>query len=725
MLSQPRYSAKHFVTALFVMGLATGLVAQEDNAAALQAKSESAIHAANELSQQGKWRRAKQAWLNILRHHAGADYLRPRLPDIREAIFNADFWSNHRRPSEKRLISGELDTYVKSSGRIEVEYGRDNLEDFEAVGELKIHPLNFRGKHSIEIEASPSLLPMLFLCLGEDRGYRLQFGGRYRGYTMFRIEGGRETEVDDGSTRLRGRSRNTRVAKVKAVVTKTQISVTYNGRQLFKVKKTDASFGQVAFLSPAQFDSLKLSGLASNSWIEGVVDQSMQKEWTEFESAWEPPKEFAAWDVGASQNMPSPSLPEEDESMPYPDSFTDEQWKQVHWIVAMLDAGQLQRARGSLALMTDRQIPPATRKFLLAQMELRSGRIKRAIDHLEPVVARKDAAPEHRLLHARLLIPTERTEQAISAYREMLRERGDMPSLHYELAEILMLNGQAAEARRQVEASLGQFPNQSDLTTLLGQIVKVEQGPPWRRSFRKESDHFVVVSEQSQSVSTSASRELEASWKYFQERFGEISAEAGKTPVYLFSGEAGYKDYIEGIAYEAPDNTAGIYSSRLGQILVWNLASGEKIQHTLRHEALHRYLHLRLGKTPHWFNEGLAEYLAHAKVGRREWVEGSPSSYWAMVLRRYELKDLPLQEFLSQDHAAFMAKAQINYALSWAMVDYLLTSGEAEREFFDALWKILEGEIDAGTAVAEVMETVQLGELEQGFRAHLLEIQAR
>ncbi len=709
---------------LSLLYLACPGTAQDESASEARLKAEAAIQAATELSQQAKWRRAKQAWLNLLRQHAGAEYLRPYLPDIREAIFTADFWAAHRRPLERGLVAGNLETYVRSSGRVEIDYDMQQLEDFEPVGAMLLHPLYFRGKHSIEVEAAPSAVPELFFCLEEDRGYRLRIGGFNSTHQIFRLEAGKQSEMEGGLRQLRSRGREPTSVKVKVTVTRTQISVSYNGKQLFKVRKSDEAYGRFGFMASKRFTRIKMSGIASNSWMEGRVDQAMQAEWTAFESEYALPKEFLAWELGEAQAVPIPAEDAE-ARIPFPDEFNDEQWKQVRWIVAMLEAGQYHKAKLTIGLMDDQQVPPRTRQFLLAQVEMRAGRYQRAVESMRTLAAEKSAAFEHKLLLARLLVSAEQEAAALGEYQKLLKKHPEEASVQYEIAELLMLTAKTAEARAQVETGLVRFPDHADSRTLLRQIVKIEQGPPWRRSFRKESEHFLVVSELSQSLSQSVSLELEAAWQYFEERFGELPPKHGKTPVYIFSGEAGYKHYIDDIAYEAPENTAGIYSSRLGQILVWNLESAEKIEHTLRHEALHRYLHLRLGKTPHWFNEGLAEFLAHAKLGRREWVEGTPSTYWAMVLRRYELSELPLGQFMRQQHEAFMATAQINYALSWALVDFLLTKGEAEREYFDALWNLLEGEIDAGSAVERLLEERDLQALEQGFREHLREIGER
>ena len=49
--------------------------------------------AAEALVRRGDWDASRAAWLELLRAHAGADYARPRIPEIRESLRRAAFWT--------------------------------------------------------------------------------------------------------------------------------------------------------------------------------------------------------------------------------------------------------------------------------------------------------------------------------------------------------------------------------------------------------------------------------------------------------------------------------------------------------------------------------------------------------------------------------------------------------------------------------------------------------
>jgi len=218
---------------------------------------------------------------------------------------------------------------------------------------------------------------------------------------------------------------------------------------------------------------------------------------------------------------------------------------------------------------------------------------------------------------------------------------------------------------------------------------------------------------------------LDEAWECCAEFFGPLPAgalpdadaseEGNPTPhsvAYLFSGEASYLAYVDGIADAGHENTSGIYSPLLKQIAAWNQPNVENLWDTLRHEVAHRYLDLALGeRIPRWLNEGLAECFAASWNAAGEFVPGGLRERALFACDGAQLTHL--RTFLTQPEEEFLARVEVSYAQAWAVVHFLRFGSEADRETFDRLMAALRTGADPQLAIDLSIEGVDLSDLEK------------
>lgn len=143
------------------------------------------------------------------------------------------------------------------------------------------------------------------------------------------------------------------------------------------------------------------------------------------------------------------------------------------------------------------------------------------------------------------------------------------------------------------------------------------------------------------------------------------------------------------------------------------------------HEFVHYLVDHNFPRVPRWFNEGLAEYYSTFAVEGDKVYLGRPVERhvrWLRLdnqdrMRSWMSHDFSLAELLTGDVGHHGADAGGYYALSWALVHYLLSGGpERLDQTADFLFRIREGEA-ASTALKAAFD-VSLGSLEETLRAY-------
>ncbi|MFT7484590.1 MAG: tetratricopeptide (TPR) repeat protein [Candidatus Paceibacteria bacterium] len=723
-LSPP--SCMHRLYPLLILAL--GLLLQLARPAGVQAQGssssfEQAHVAATKRSQTGDWSGARKAWLELLRTHAGATYARPYLPEIRVAVRRAAFWSDHRRPDAKSLITGKLLRYSRSAGKIRVSYTPAQLADFAPIANYLLHPAHFTGTYTLEVEGTLEELSGVTLLVGMQagNGYMVKAGLNIKGALTFqnhqisRIQNGTPVLLEKAKPKEREIGRSPKRFKLKVSVSKNSIKVTYDRRAILSTSDTTIALGQFGILTPATFGVLTVDGDIGVSWIEDLIDSSVQIETLAFEKTYQEPPEFLAWEAGPVLKRSSRKLNELASQLPFPDLYTKLQRKQITRIQEWIDAGLGAQVEAEIRALPDPDFTPATRQFLLVLHALKLERYTQAVEAIEALAKLKRLEPEMQVLEAILNTRVERRDRAISLLEQLIQKRPDDPAFHAELAQLLLLGGKLDASRKRIDAGLAIAPGDVELHELRGQVAKASQGPSWSRVQRATGDFFEVAANIDSRTTRLIAREADQALAHYAQQLGALPSKNPKRKLYVFSGSQGYSKYIEGVEPANPENTLGVFSPRLKQILLWNQPELGHTMRVVRHEVMHSYTDVTLGEMPTWLSEGIAEYYAQAKQESGQWKLGLDVELHMGALKRLGLRKLSVEQLLTLSHEEFMANSQYSYPTSWALVHYLLHSTRTNRALFDELWKILEGEIDANSAVHQVFEKVNLERLDQDF----------
>ena len=719
---------------------------------AVEATFETGYARAKELAREGRWKPAWNAWLDLLRDHAGADYVRPRLPDVRESLKSASFWMGRRRPEPAELVSGRLDSYWRRKGRLRITYTPFTLGDFERQGELFVHPVRFRGPYTLTVRSDDVGLALRSFAVAMDGddlwevsiGDHVEGDRYYTPHRLVRVADGKPLIADLEQPRTRGLG-GRRKAALEIRVTKTDIRVVYDGRPILSGRKVNDAFGGFGFGTAPGFDELSVDGIVEPAWLEGLADEALQDQRRTFEASWKEPDELSPWSDGPA---PAGSWRGFGEAAGRILSGLPTRVEIPPRIVEVLEeVSELTPARAEnelRALSTD-ELTPTEREYAVGLVWAAAGRMTTALRHLDRAAQMGDPPLELEVTRARLRWKIEDHERAVTDLGRLCDQNPEDLALLVELGDLLLARGRWTEARARIEAGLEKSPTNGTLRELRDQVVKAEQGPAWQRPWIVERPRFTVVSDLNSNVCKAAAREVGRTLRFCEELFGPLpdakpgshgetgaprtdelgpADGSGGLPVYLFSGEAGYAGYVEGVEAQSPEHSYGMYSRRLQQILVWNVPSRAMLESVLRHECVHHYIEMSLGEAPPWLHEGLAEYVAAAGAGEA-WEPGAANEERLVALRANGWDTVPLEDFLFMSHGAFLENAELHYSMAWAFVDFLLGPRRTHRDFFDRLWTELSGPIDAGTAVERALGDLPIEDLEKDFREHLSRFRRR
>lgn len=708
-------------------------VSAEPDAASFASEYE----AATRLMTSRSWKAAHAAWLELLRRHAGQDHVRAKVEEIRAGLRKCAFWQVTKEPDPKKLVKGALRTFAPSSGRIELYYSAELLGDFErqengstspwrSAPTLYVHPLTFRGSYSLTLAGTAEEIARatLYVALEHGKGYAVQIGApgevTFVYHQILRLDGGEPRVVERVTPAAPAKKKPGKPKPIQAVVKVDSKAITfsYDGRAVARVENEDKTLGRFGLAVNGEFGVLEVSGTVEPSWIDGLQDAFVQSARESFEKSYVDPPELAPWTDGRSASTVEERMRRLRE-VPLPGQFLPGQVTLIEEVRALRRNGRAREAVTRLDALRG-LLPEDARMLLLALSEVEAQRPARALERLDDYDDLVGLSTNLRFLQAHLLGTVERESEAIEVLNRLAAEDATEPLVPHELTQHLIATGRFEEARATLERGAAASQPLTEFAELRAQLVKATLGPDWKQSFKQSSERFAVASDLDNESCRAAVRELDEALVKCGEWFGALAAPPAPTKVYLFSGKATYEGYVRGISNEGLANTLGAYSVGLDQIMAWNSSDREQLLRTLRHECVHRYLDLALGKVPPWLDEGLAEYLVASKVSARKWVEGAPNEPALIVLGDGAVPLAPLDTFLRLDPGAFMQRAQAHYPQAWAFVHFLRRGNDPQASALLArLWKALAEPTDALSAVEHALEGVDIAALEQRFSAHL------
>ncbi|MCR9247413.1 MAG: tetratricopeptide repeat protein [bacterium] len=714
------------------------------------------------------WGNAKSRLAALLDTHEGADYVRYARSELIDLHRRITFESTYEPPEPDDLISGKLVSYDPKSGRIKLIYTRETMQDFAdpngpgpepkkqrprrgrkrpgtlptfELPELKaptgyrprIHPALFR---SCKIEVTGARYTSTELLTGiqgdelhrtvageplQDLGFA---GSRYVPTVVVHQDGGQRTELFRNNwlpknAKKKGRSRwpMKRGAKYKIVlsVTPKSLNLRINRKSVCKERWREPVVGKIG-ITDKSFDQLTLTGQVEPAWIHGLLDGHRQTARNEFASRYEPEQQLPAWVFTTPKVTADTSA--DSRQRYYPGKERPKDLEAVRDALNELGKGNSTRVLFRMIAWQKGAVPALVREYLKSYAYMVAGSFQKAIRLGERVVAADPEFGDGRIVLGRSYLALRRHEDAERQFREVLRLRPNSAGAHSDLAMALVRQRQAAAARKVIGDAISRGLSDERLQEIRRVVDRIIDGPAFGKSFTVTTKHYRITSDIDEAVCKNAGKVLENALPFYRQLLGDVEFEPEQRfQVYLFSGEQGYKRYLDGLKLRIPIHTAGVYSPELQQLLIWNLAAREDMLRTIRHEGFHQYFDMLTGDAPVWLNEGLAEYfeVSRFKLGRPSAGIVQPRHVRALRLIRPSSRG-SIEEFLKITPRRFYGpRAALNYSKSWAMVRYLRSGTPTIRAVFDRLVRALIAGKSRDEALAEALENIDMERLSKGF----------
>ncbi|MCZ6786450.1 MAG: DUF1570 domain-containing protein [Planctomycetota bacterium] len=645
------------------------------------------------------WERGKRELQKLLSEYAERDFVRSRRDDIAALMKKCVFRLRFPKPRPDKLVSGELFSCKLSTGKIRVRYTpRTMMGDFVRNRSAYIHESRFRGPHSIVLQGK---MERLAVCSDEKRQYLILLEEDICGIVKMR---GKAHEI------LQRAKRPAAAAPFVVSVREREITVATHGKVFLRAPKQADEWGFLVLFSNC-FESVVIDGLMEPAWLQGRVDKEEQKQLASFERVYRHDQYLPKWLFAAERSAdPRPAV----DVQGWP-SMSLEQHAVAAQVLLHFDKREFDTGERILLTKGD-VLPPAVRSFLLGESYVARNRFEEA--HTAYAEARKGAAgflgPAAR--DAVVLERMHRYEEALEACQTVLAKAPTNAKLQVlRMALLLKLDrlGEARSAARQAER---QGVASRDFQKLRRLIELAAQGPTWPRTYEHKSIKYHIVSDIDEATCERAAGLLEEAYQLFASTFEHPPAGARRYRVLLFSGEAGYKRHVRDLDMGVMQHTAGLYTPRLRQLLIWNLPKRKAMMQVIQHEGFHQYIHTLMYDPPRWFNEGLAVYVESARNAR------DLDRPHAAALKALEHSTVSLKDYFKLTPRQFYAqeKSGVHYAQAWALVHFLRHSTKENRELFQRMWDTCKRVRSPDEAMRQAFEGVDLDKLDEEFRRHIV-----
>lgn len=616
--------------------------------------------------ERGSWGRAEKLLEELLERHAEAPFARRRQLEIVELARRAAFGKEVGDLKLASLVSGDLQRWDAKSGDFSILYTPDRMADFDQRrfrdGTLSAHPAVFVDTLSIEIEFDDGAI------VGSS-GPRIVLG--VGSDEQFLVCFGEPAPASAYASRYTPpQILRTVDGKTESVDSHDKPAPAYEKRGSLKV--TVGSGGVTAYRDGKRILQAKRS--VRESGVVAFMD-------------------IAKWSRIRLQGRIQPSWPQ-----------------------GRIDTA-LQARREDFETRFDPELELP--EWLFAPLE---GAPASSAGSAAPEAAGAAFAARFQALAKEEAVPNRAARRRV--FEQLAREFPSVAGAWIGLISAQLLAGELDAARASCDAAQAAGVPADDLEELPELIAKARSGPSFARSFVHESANYVVKSDIDQATCVAASKVLEESYRSYRQRLAPVpGVEKKRFAVFLFAGEAGYHDYAARTLGATPESTAGVYSSHLKQLLIWNLPDRAAMFRTVRHEGFHQYLDRLVEEPPIWFNEGLAEYYELADLFGGEWKEGQRNDDHLAVLRASPEEWVALPKLFALDHDDFYgARSRRHYAQSWLVIHWLRQGPKPAKERFDRLWNALTSGSAPAAALAAAFPPAEIATIEQELKAYLREL---
>lgn len=627
------------------------------------------------------------------------------------------FWASYAPPPPGALVSGVLEEWVPRTGDIALVYGADTMADFATIDQgVLVHPLTFRGDHGISLRG-PSLSSQgvrLLVAANAHASYRVSFGagigtGEPALVEVHRLGTAASDRVGEA---VPSPLRAGEPFRVGVRVSATGLRVLVDGKTLLQVDKDAAQVGQVG-LWPTAFAEVRIEGKASSAWLDGRCDQHQRAARTRFDATFDLRSIVPDWLLAAPVTEAAADAAN-GEPASYPCELGSEHADAVAECVRLLEEQQWDACLQRTASANAGTLPVPAVVWLRALAFAGKRDFGAATLCAGDVLRQAPDFVRARELLARLAWGAGDRRQALAQARQLVRDHPDYVDAVAALITFELCVGDRAAAFALQASARDRGLRSPELERIGGMLAKADRGPDWRRRFIYRSPHYEVASDIDHKTCIDVANTMEESLATVCTELGGDLRRVGSGRVFVFAGESGYRAYLDDVSGTVPIHTAGLYSTALRQLLLWQTADRDRMLQTARHEGVHQYLDLVLPEPPRWFDEGLAQYyeMASARGGRV-----GAASWRTASLRRLEGRALvPLAQFLAWNAAQFYAQPELAYGQSWALVCMLREGGHARRALLEDIFGALADGTPAADVVARLLPPERMRELDGELR---------
>ncbi len=652
-----------------------------------------------------EWSRAEAAMRAVLKEHEGNVMAFGHIDEIEETLRLCMFRQEHGMPTPEQIFGAPVKRFDRHSRKVTLEFDLPSGSQWKKTGELNLFDVRFEGSFTLGFSGSQKRIFGVLICYDVEKkgGYVMTSGSAIEGYQTMRSEFVRVGETGDRKTLATKTPPTTSLSRVEFVVQRQggAFTVKRNGKSLLKARDSKYSSGYFAALGGISEISLKAR--VDRHWMRGRVGDLLAANYAEWtKTKWKRDKDLPGWlarGPAAFQNEPLTQWPSDlplgrrKELNRALNFYLDE--KPLEFLVAVATLGKLpKRTRlwinglGQLTATTYKAAEKSFSTLLELEPEFRPALVFRGM-------ARRGLRDR---------------EGALADFKAAEDGASQYPHLYAGRAFIYLFDHDVDAAYATLAEATAKGIVGPVIDDLRGWVHRARRGPQWTERFEHETEHFIVMSDHGKKLCYEVGTALENARKKYAKPFGEIPPGAPKARVFVFAGREGYLDYAGDLAMDL-SWTSGVYIPVLRELVIWVPFDRTDLDHTVRHEGFHQYLHNFVEDAPLWFNEGWAENFGATRgderrgdlIGWRRYIEGLT----------------PLRELLRMDRRRFLAKAALHYPESDDVVRFLRTTRDKKlRPMLPAYLAALI----AGKSAQEAYDAVfapQIDALQTGFDKYM------
>lgn len=665
------------------------------------------------LMQQGKWPEARKALLQLLESNQGKLYAVADRQAIVEDHQQCSFWCETKVPRPQEVIAGKVEVLDPSSGHIRVRYSDADMSDFEEVRvDLYMHPVVFKASYSVTVsgDSYPETGVTLWFDFDGRTHYRASFGDARQKPSVRQFEGDKGLGAETTGT---GAARVGKPFVLQLKVGGGNVELWLDKKALLKTKRGDVEGGQVAIAG--RCGDIVIEGDMEPSWFQGCVDEFLAGKREDYADEYRAEQELPEWLFADFKVERVPARHEFIASEHHRSERGEE-------FFDLLEENENQKALDLIGKLGDADIAASDRTYLTALVQQRLGEAEAALPLATQAL---DAAPDLtwlRVLKAEVLSDLGRPAEGLPLLQQAHRDDPGNQKALQALFVALLRAGDVAGGEhlvREAKCKYGLWEDAFDLDRMLSMR---RRGPAWPRHFQQSSAHYDVHSDIDAKICAYACRVLEESYDNLTKQFAKVveDKDAPRFQVFLFSGESGYQEYNDGILGHAVPHSAGLYSSVLKQLLIWNVPKREDMVKTIRHEGFHQFLDRVMQDPPVWFNEGMAEFWETAQKEGGRFTGGQMQPQHLATLQKDKQALLKLKDLVYGGRGDFYAHAQQRYAQGWSLVHFLLRGPAANQRIFKTLWAALSsGDCSRKAALDKAFAGVDWDKFEAEYRSYV------